>query len=324
VARIRDNADSSVAQSASVCEIEGCGDPVHRRRWCRHHYQVWQRSGDPLKGKRQRPSIRTYCSIEGCVRISNSRGWCDRHYYAWYRTGDPLSTDKRRKPFDRVKYDIRCENAIAKGVTHTCTMCGGTKPVQEFVKSRTRRDGFTNRCLKCTRSLDKDRPKRIRTTRKASWPLAPIPKSRECESCHRVLPIEQFTKNSEYSFGRTYECKKFNNKNAAKFGPNFHQRSLRNARQHHSGGTKQIWTRQDPLLGIEEPGFVIARGVTLLMILRESTSCSEEGARYAGSPSEIDIPLTISSPYQARAIMAHRIYNWFIKNVILRRDRKTL
>jgi hypothetical protein len=35
-------------ERATVCSIENCEDPVRTRGWCRRHYQIWLRTGDPL------------------------------------------------------------------------------------------------------------------------------------------------------------------------------------------------------------------------------------------------------------------------------------
>ena len=36
---------------AEVCEIDGCGKPARRRKWCAGHYDRWRRHGDPTAGR---------------------------------------------------------------------------------------------------------------------------------------------------------------------------------------------------------------------------------------------------------------------------------
>ena len=37
-----------VATCPRLCEIDGCERPHKARGWCRNHYQMWQKHGDPL------------------------------------------------------------------------------------------------------------------------------------------------------------------------------------------------------------------------------------------------------------------------------------
>lgn len=149
------------------------------------------------------------CRIEGCDRNVRAKALCQRHYNALIRNCDPLIIHRKpqRSSNDTALNDRR-QSAIAAGVTHTCGVCRTAKPVQSFAKSGARKDGYTNRCLDCIKAYDRQNP-RVR----AKFQCTPIEPhgSRTCKDCQKTLPIEDFTKNSEYALGRTYQCRDCNN-----------------------------------------------------------------------------------------------------------------
>lgn len=75
------------------CSIPNCSRYPTSRGWCPMHYQRWQRYGDPLYRKLQRPErLPSPCNVEDCTRDAKARGWCMRHWKRWKATGDPMGT----------------------------------------------------------------------------------------------------------------------------------------------------------------------------------------------------------------------------------------
>lgn len=67
-----------------TCSIEECERESAKRGWCKMHYQIWYRTGSPIK-----PAKPTECSIDGCTESVAGRGWCKMHYTRWRRHGKP-------------------------------------------------------------------------------------------------------------------------------------------------------------------------------------------------------------------------------------------
>lgn len=57
--------------------MEGCEGKHLAKGLCRRHYEAQRRTGDPLKGLRNKPGT---CSVDGCVERTVGQGMCRRHY----------------------------------------------------------------------------------------------------------------------------------------------------------------------------------------------------------------------------------------------------
>ena len=69
-----------------------------------------------------------------------------------------------------------------------CSNCGETKPITEFLKVKHSYDGYDVHCKVCTNAR-KQREKAARAVRAANIAVG---NTRECNDCHKVLPIDDF------------------------------------------------------------------------------------------------------------------------------------
>lgn len=98
-------------RTIKLCSIDGCGEKHTARGWCKRHYYIWKRNGDPLivKWAPRGPS----CSIEGCRNKHKAYGWCENHYKRWQRHGDPEAGQQQYKTPEeafhaRTQWDGEC------------------------------------------------------------------------------------------------------------------------------------------------------------------------------------------------------------------------
>lgn len=66
------------------CAVEGCDREQQVREWCRRHYMVWWRHGDPATpdGRLAKP-----CEVRGCGGVRYGYGLCKSHYGRALRAG---------------------------------------------------------------------------------------------------------------------------------------------------------------------------------------------------------------------------------------------
>jgi hypothetical protein len=70
-----------------TCGIDGCERKHFGRGWCRPHYVVWYRTGDPLTPPSKPPYNGTACVVEGCELPARSCDRCPTHYARFRRHG---------------------------------------------------------------------------------------------------------------------------------------------------------------------------------------------------------------------------------------------
>lgn len=85
--------------------------------------------------------------------------------------------------------------------TKRCSKCGETKPLSEYFKSKTGRDGLRADCKECYRlSHQESKKRRMERTGIA-------PKEKECKACGEVKPISEYCRNSLGKDGYFAACK---------------------------------------------------------------------------------------------------------------------
>ena len=62
------------------CSIEDCLRPHHGRGWCRMHYKLWRRNGDPERRQRLINGAYEICTNADCDRSHYCKGLCESHY----------------------------------------------------------------------------------------------------------------------------------------------------------------------------------------------------------------------------------------------------
>jgi hypothetical protein len=79
-----------------------------------------------------------------------------------------------------------------------CARCGQTKPLSEFHKNKSRRDGVQTYCRPCRAVIDHDRYERLRATGvpsrawergRSEWLLG-LKSGRPCTDCGRIFPAQ--------------------------------------------------------------------------------------------------------------------------------------
>lgn len=81
---------------------------------------------------------RRSCLLDTCDEPHFGRGYCRRHYHKFKRWGDPLA-DPRAVPTDVTG-------------NRQCLSCDEWKPLSEFYRNATGKDGITRRCRECLRA----------------------------------------------------------------------------------------------------------------------------------------------------------------------------
>jgi|GEM_PF-4957277 len=62
------------------CSVLGCSAPVVCRTFCSHHYNNWQKHGDPKIAAVHPPYNGELCAEKGCDKAAKARGFCFKHY----------------------------------------------------------------------------------------------------------------------------------------------------------------------------------------------------------------------------------------------------
>lgn len=135
------------------CSIKACNQPVKARGWCRTHYQHWWKYGDPLPKERRPGGVGMpggTCSVEGCEEPYHCRTWCKSHYWRWRNHGDPLAGSRSPRP-----NPITTARDAPPG-HKLCTKCDSIKPLSEFNRDRTTRDGHRAYCRPCRATFDEE------------------------------------------------------------------------------------------------------------------------------------------------------------------------
>ena len=100
-----------------ICEIDGCGKPVCKRRMCNAHYLRWYKTGDPLGGgtAKIRFDLNRKCGCAGCDETAIKNGLCARHYDKRRRHGDASAGRDRKYVSREISWAWLRENAAHIG-----------------------------------------------------------------------------------------------------------------------------------------------------------------------------------------------------------------
>lgn len=119
------------------CSVNGCSNPKDTRGWCRRHYRLWQRNGDPLIDSSWDDS--KPCAVEGCEDTVRVSIYCYAHYARFKRHGDPLAGGAVKNiALDHEDGD------------RTCTECSVKKPITDFHVAKYGRRGRRLVCGPCS------------------------------------------------------------------------------------------------------------------------------------------------------------------------------
>ena len=146
-------------KAGTSCAVDGCDRPEYCKGYCQAHYVRFRKTGDPGPAEIQEQG-REGCLVEGCDRPHSCQGYCYPHYQRLRKTGSVGGAEIASRTFAVWSED---------GSEGTCTVCGKTKPADEFYMQSTdpesprfgRRHGRCKECAlaegKAWRDADPDR-----------------------------------------------------------------------------------------------------------------------------------------------------------------------
>lgn len=100
-----------MADSQSICSVDGCEKPHVARGFCGTHYKRWRRDNPKPEQKRRKK-----CKVDGCDRLSHVRGMCGKHSYRFTANG---CVNKARKKTDSETMQEFVDGAVAS-ITDDC------------------------------------------------------------------------------------------------------------------------------------------------------------------------------------------------------------
>lgn len=83
-----------------------------------------------------------------------------------------------------------------------CTKCGETRPLEEFQRDRSRRDGRRSHCAHCCRAAARERRRRY-----AARATEAVPAEKRCPACERTLPAAAFSRDRGSADGLQSTCR---------------------------------------------------------------------------------------------------------------------
>jgi hypothetical protein len=117
----------ATAMVPKICAFDSCKSPAHSRGWCRRHYDLWRRNGDPARTIFEPAKI---CAVESCDSKQHAHGYCDPHLWLYKAYGDPLAEGPGggvgRNRLDVPSYDgmhTRLFLDRGRARNHSCVDC---------------------------------------------------------------------------------------------------------------------------------------------------------------------------------------------------------
>jgi len=83
-----------------------------------------------------------------------------------------------------------------------CPGCNRTLPVSEFYTHEALKDGLNNYCIECSKRMRKEYSDKWEQQRVSTK----VPVKKECNICHRILPLNKFYSNRLYKEGYSGTC----------------------------------------------------------------------------------------------------------------------
>lgn len=162
-----------------TCSLPDCDKPHKGNGYCHTHNALFKRNGSPTKLAKRTPAT---CAVEGCARAERGKkGYCEAHLARVRRNGSDSVTAEIR--------DVRT-NAYEPGTV--CELEGCDKPVES-------RGWCRPHYKKWYKYGD---PTVVRSKR-----VVISDGHKNCTTCDRVLPFEEFNRSSHNIHGMTNECK---------------------------------------------------------------------------------------------------------------------
>lgn len=105
----------------------------------------------------------------------------------------------------RGKFSSETGTIKASGIRKTCPKCSIEKPIEEFSKDRTQRDGRERRCKKCKQECTRDYRRRTHVPHPRTYGQPDSEGYRTCTICKERKPLAEFVK-SETKSGHGARC----------------------------------------------------------------------------------------------------------------------
>ena len=85
------------------CSVDGCGNPLLAKGFCRKHYSQIYRKGEIQPDKEERQKAEgVKCTVDGCEKDAHANGYCRKHYGELYRRGKIRPVEKKRQATEKL------------------------------------------------------------------------------------------------------------------------------------------------------------------------------------------------------------------------------
>jgi hypothetical protein len=199
-----------------TCSLEGCDKPHKGNGYCRTHNELFKRNGSPEPLPKRFPAT---CTVDGCDKPHKGNGYCHTHNTLFKRNGSPERLPKRIPAtcaVDGCDRDEHGKKGYCEAHWARIRRIGTAKPDMELRAPQTYEPGTICSIDGC------DKPVESR-----GWCLAHYKKwfkygdptvvrskrvvirdgHKNCTTCDRVLPFDDFNRNATNIHGMSNECK---------------------------------------------------------------------------------------------------------------------
>ena len=185
------------------------GRPRYTKRHTRYCYECIKKMTDQWIQQYQRereehgwPLLK---KCKGCGRIVRSD-----HFYLDRRKKDGFAeycdtcTEERYRDRLTMLQEKHLKKPVRSNAKKECMICRVMKPVSNFSKNKTIADGLNQMCRTCSAQIRRE-DVQIWSLQRNKKGIAP--EELECCICHRILPIEMFTRSKHRKQGYRDICK---------------------------------------------------------------------------------------------------------------------
>ena len=103
---------------AITCQLEGCFNPVHQKKYCRKHFSAYRQYGNPDGILGLYLDDRVPCVVPECQLAAVGKGYCQKHNYRLKHFGDVnkvsrvVGENRKKHPVYKVYHAMlqRCNN----------------------------------------------------------------------------------------------------------------------------------------------------------------------------------------------------------------------